>query len=42
MNYHKYGLVKFISMGESSKFPKSWTYKIQILKLYLNWQNINS
>ena len=29
------------SMGESSKFPKSWTFEIQILKLAVWFLNCN-
>ena len=28
-------------MGESSKFPKAWTFEIKILKLAVCLQNIN-
>ena len=31
-----------IFMGESSKFQKSWTFKIQILKLVVCLQNVNN
>ena len=33
---------EFIDMGESSKFQKSWTFEIQILKLALWLQIVNN